>query len=165
MTDTCVMILEGSNGQSFFFKETLLAEGLAEHVQLVGCADDAIDLLRHGNYNLVVINLVEAWEEGMQLGFWLSQRSTDCPVILIISPELEQPLPSTNGAFIILTEPLSLRSFAASVRKALQPSVDNHQNIQDSMSLWSSGLPSWSGGPLHQEYSGYWSPYSNSFLS
>ena len=162
MADTRVMILEGSNGQSFFFKEILLAEELADHVDLISRADQAIDLIRHSVYDLVVINLVEAWEQGMKLGLWLSQRPDHCPTLLIISSDLDRPLPA-NGSFIILSEPLSLRGFTASVRAILQPSPDDGTPDIQNLSNSFPGYPSWSGGPLHEEYLGYWSPYSQFF--
>lgn len=160
MANTRVMILEGPNGQSFFLKETLLAEKLAGEVDLVSQADQAIDMIHHSVYDLVVINLTEAWEQGMKLGFWLSQKPSCCPTILIISAELDRPLPS-NESFIVLSEPLSLRSFSASVRTVLQPSAENDPpNVQSFSNSQLPGLPSWSGEPLHQEYLGYWSLYA-----
>jgi DNA-binding response OmpR family regulator len=165
MTNTRVMILEGQNGQSFFLKETLLAEGLADSVTLVNQANQAIDLLRSLPYDLVVINLVEAWEQGLRLSFWLSQYDSSCPTILIIPLDLDRALP-TNGAFNILTEPLSLRDFAAEVRVILQPqgtAVAAPSNISSFFNL--PGLPEWSGGPLNHEYAGFWSPYTQSLLS
>ncbi len=165
MANTRVMILEGQNGQSFFLKETLLAEKLADGVTLVNQAIQAIDLLRSLPYDLVVINLVEAWEQGLHLSFWLSQYDSSCPIILIIPSDLDRPLP-TNGSFNILTEPLSLRDFAAEVRVILQPqgvAVAAPSNFSDFFN--SPGLPGWSGGPLNQDYAGFWSPYTQSLLS
>lgn len=165
MSNTHVMILEGSNGQSFFLKETLLAQSLAEDVELVNNADQAISRLKDEPYDLVVINLVEAWEQGMKLCFWLSERPGLCQTILIISPELNRALP-TNGSFVVLTEPVSLREFAERVRSVLQPgngTAVSHKPIYLKTELPS--LPSWSGEPLHQEYVGYWSTYADSFLS
>jgi DNA-binding response OmpR family regulator len=160
------MILEGPNGQSFFFKETLLAEGLAKRVDLVNRACQAIDLIRDTVvYDLIVINLVEAWEQGMQLGLWLSQQTWSCPTILIISSDLDRPIPS-NGASMVLSEPLSLREFANSVRVVLRHTTgDGQSNIHEILTSDTPNLPSWSGGPLEQEYVGYWSPYTSSFLS
>ena len=163
MVNTRVMILEGSNGQSFFLKETLLAEKLAGEVDLVSQADRAIDMIGHSVYDLVVINLAEAWEQGMQLGFWLSQKPSCCPTILIISTELDRPLPS-NGSFIVLSEPLSLRDFADSVRAVLQPSTGN-PIIQHFSNSHLPRLLGWSGEPLYQEYLGYWSPILKHFNS
>jgi hypothetical protein len=163
MENTRVMILEGSNGQSFFFKETLLAKGLADQVDLVSWADEAIEMLGQAIYDLVVINLVEAWEQGMQLSLWLSQHPSLCPTILVISSELDRPLTS-NGSFIILTEPLSLRDFATNVQAVLQPTTGNDSPGIQNASNSSPNLPGWSGQPLYgEEYQGYWSPYTNSF--
>jgi len=165
MTTTRVLILEGSNGQSFFFKETLLGEGLVDQVDLVGRADQAIELLREDeSYCLVVINLVEAWEQGMQLGLWLSQKDLECPTILIISSELERPFPF-NGVSVLLTEPVSLRDFANTVRNILDPT---HENVSAQAQHYQPTYvesPSWSGEPLYQEYTGYWSSFSSSFLT
>lgn len=113
------MILEGSDGQSFFLKETLLAEGLADRVDLVSRAEQAIAVMDHSNpYNLVVINLVEAWEQGMQLGFWLTQKAATCPVILIVPPESSESV-IENAPFMVLSAPLSLHDFTKAVRTAL----------------------------------------------
>ncbi len=167
MLTTRVLILEGPNGQSFFFKETLLGEGLAEQVDLTSRADQAIDLIHSAEpYDLIVINLVEAWEQGMRLGLWLSQQALPTATVLIISSELDRPIPAI-GASMVLSEPVSLREFADCVRAVLDPTIDetNPVYIQKKSSSHLMGLPSWSGEPLHQEYAGSWSPFSSSFLS
>jgi DNA-binding NtrC family response regulator len=165
MTTTRVLILEGPNGQAFFFKETLLGEGLASQVDLVSRAEMAIELLDDKNeYCLVVINLVEAWEQGMQLGLWLSQQNLDCPTILIIAPQFNRPFPF-NGVSVLLTEPVSLRDFANTVRNILDPSRETvSAQVQHDLPTYVES-PSWSGEPLHQEYEGYWSSFSSSFLT
>ncbi|MBN1993365.1 MAG: hypothetical protein JW953_11750 [Anaerolineae bacterium] len=162
MANAQVLILEGSNGQSFFFKETLLANELVEQVDVVSWADEAIELIRHSVYDLIVINLVEAWEQGMRLGLWLSQRPTYCTVLLIISSELERPLPA-NGSFAILAEPFSLRNFVDTVHTIIQSGIGGHSPNAQNRSNNLSGLPAWSGGPLHEEYAGYWSPFAQLF--
>ncbi len=130
MANTRVIILEGSNGQCFFLKETLLTEGLSNHVDLVSQADQAINLIHNSThpYDLVVINLAEAWEQGVQLGFWLSQKAVSCPVILIVPPETDYPLP-LNTPFCVLSAPLSLHNFAASVRAIFQSKI-NHGDLK-----------------------------------
>ena len=71
-----VLMLEGSNGQAFFLKETLLAEGLADRVDLISRADQTVDVMQPANpYDLVVINLAEAWEQGIQLAICLGQQA------------------------------------------------------------------------------------------
>ena len=165
MTTTRVLILEGPHGQSFFFKETLLGEGLVDQVDLVGRADQAIELLREDeSYCLVVINLVEAWGQGMQLGLWLSQQDLECPTILIISPELNRPFPF-NGVSVLLSEPVSLRDFADTVRNILDPTRENVSAQVHHYQPTYVDAPSWAGEPLHQEYAGYWSSFSSSFLA
>jgi len=165
MTTMRVLILEGPNGQSFFFKETLLGEGLADQVDLVGRADQAIDLLGEDDaYCLVVINLVEAWEQGMQLGLWLSQQDLECPTILIISPELNQPFPF-NEVSVLLSEPISLRDFADTVRNILDPTSESVSAQAQHYEPTYVESPSWEGEPIHQEYAGYWSSFSSSFLA
>ncbi len=164
MANTRVLILEGPNGQSFFLKETLLAEGLADRIHLISQARQAIDLLRCLPYDLIVINLVEAWEQGLQLSLWLSQYTSACPTILIIPSDLDRPLPA-NGSFIILTEPLSLHDFAARARAALEPNDEPTAHI---IPVENAAEPlnslTWSGGPINQEYSGYWSHYTHSLF-
>jgi hypothetical protein len=165
MTTTRVLILEGPNGQAFFFKETLLGEGLADKVDLVSRADQAIELLSDGNrYCLVVINLVEAWSQGMQLGLWLSQQDLECPTILIISTELNRPFPF-NGVSVLLSEPISLRDFADTVRNILDPNRENvSAQVQHQVPTYVES-PAWPGEILQQEYEGYWSSFSSSFLT
>ena len=165
MTTTRVLILEGPNGQSFFFKETLLGEGLVDQADLVGRADQAIELLTSDEgYCLVVINLVEAWDQGMQLGLWLSQHDLECPTILIISSQFDRPFPF-NGPSVLLSEPVSLRDFASTVRNILDPASENvSAQVQHVVPTYVE-TPSWSGEPLHQEYAGYWSTFSSSFLA
>jgi hypothetical protein len=165
MTTTRVLILEGPNGQSFFFKETLLGEGLADQVDLIGRADQAIDLLSEDDaYCLVVINLVEAWEQGIQLGLWLSQQKLECPTILIISPELNHPFPF-NEVSVLLSEPVSLRDFADTVRNILDPNIENVSAQAHVYEPTYVEAPKWEGESLHQEYAGYWSSFSSSFLA
>ncbi len=124
MANAREIILEGSDGQCFFLKETLLTEGLSNHVDLISQANQAINLIYHSTpYDLVVINLAEAWEQGVQLGFWLSQKDVSCPVILIVPPETDYPLP-LNTPFCILSAPLSLHNFAASVRAIFQSKIN-----------------------------------------
>jgi len=164
MAKTRVIILEGPNGQSFFLKETLLAEDLADRVHVVRQAQQAIDLLRVLPYDLIIINLVEAWEQGLKLSAWLSQFPAVCSTILIIPSDLERPLP-TNGSFIILSEPLSLRDFAATARTILQSNGTPATGFEQPKNFDLPGVPGWTGEPLEQEYSGYWSPYVHSLLS
>jgi hypothetical protein len=164
MTKTRVIILEGPNGQSFFLKETLLAEDLADRVHVVRQAQQAIDLLRVLPYDLIIINLVEAWEQGLKLSAWLSQFPAACSTILIIPSDLDRPLP-TNGSFIILSEPLSLRDFAITARTVLQANNPLGVETEHPTNFNLPGVPGWTGEPLEQEYSGYWSPYVHSLLS
>ena len=165
MTATRVLILEGPNGQSFFFKETLLGEGLADQVDLVSRADQAIELLSECDaYYLVVINLVEAWEQGMRLGLWLSQQDFECPTILIISSELDRPIPF-NEVSVVLSEPVSLREFANAVRRIMDPNAENVEIQAHHYEPSYVESPGWEGESLHQEYTGYWSSFSSSFLA
>jgi hypothetical protein len=164
MAKTRVIILEGPNGQSFFLKETLLAENLADRVHVVRQAQQAIDLLQVLPYDLIIINLVEAWEQGLKLSAWLSQFPATCSTILIIPSDLDRPLP-TNGSFIILSEPLSLRDFASKARLVLQPNNSEGMEAKHPTMFDLPGMPGWTGEPLEQEYSGYWSPYVHSLLA
>ena len=105
---------------------------------------------------------IEAWEQGMKLSLWLSQQPPCCHILLIISSESSRALPA-NGNFTVLAEPLSLCEFSGSVRKIFCPSPGEYNvDIQQQFDLLPS-LPTWSGEPLHEEYMGYWSPYSRLF--
>lgn len=121
MINRRVMILAGSNGQSFFFREALLAEGLAGQVDLVYRVDQAIGIIIHRSsfYDMVVINLVEAWVQGLELSSWLRRKSVSCPVILISPSESAQSLVASTP-FTVLPAPVSLCDFTKSVRAALQ---------------------------------------------
>jgi chemotaxis response regulator CheB len=119
MAKVKVFILEGSGIHSFFFRETLLGQGLAQHVDLATQAEQAVKLIQHSDpYDLLIIDLVESWDEGMQFGFWLNQQCVSCPVMLIIPPET--PYPSIkNTSFTVVSAPLSLRDFTEHARSAL----------------------------------------------
>jgi hypothetical protein len=113
-------MLEGSSGHAFFLKETLLADGLADQVDLISRAEQSIDVMQPVNpYDLVVINLAEAWEQGIQMAYCLSRQAVTCPIVLIVASDSTPPLPA-RGRFITLFTPLSLRGFSRGVRAALQ---------------------------------------------
>jgi len=119
-----VLMLEGSNGHAFFLKETLLADGLADQVDLISRAEQSVDVMQPANpYDLVVINLAEAWEQGIQLACCLGQLAITCPIVLIVPPDSTPPLPA-RGRFITLFIPLSLRNFSRGVRAVFQ-SIDD----------------------------------------
>jgi DNA-binding NtrC family response regulator len=115
-----VMMLAGANGVSFFLHEALLGYGLVDRVDTVSSTDEAINLIRESEpFSLVVINLGESWEQGMELGFWLKQQPASCPVILITPTEPVGSLPLIGAPFILLPAPLSLDDFIRTVRAAL----------------------------------------------
>ena len=120
MVHARILILEGASGHAFFLKQTLLAEGLAHQVDLVSTAPLAIDRLLSASYDLVIINLVEAWEQGLQLGFWLCEQSFLYPTILIVPPDIDQPLLVKSTPVTVLTAPISLKEFVNATRAALK---------------------------------------------
>jgi CheY-like chemotaxis protein len=116
-----VVMLAGDNGLSFFLREALLGYGLANRVDAVTSTDEAIDLVEKSEpFCLVIINLGESWEQGIELGFWLKQRPTSCPVILLAPSEPVESLPLIGAPFVLLPSPLSLGDFVTAVRTALQ---------------------------------------------
>lgn len=120
MTKRRVLMLEGPTGHAFFLKETLLADSLADQVDLISRAEQATSLTQPANpYSLVVINLAEAWEQGLALARCLSRQAVTCPIILIVSPDCTPLLPA-RGRFIPLFTPISLRGFSRTVRAVLQ---------------------------------------------
>jgi len=120
LTGTYAVMLEGSNGHAFFLKETLLSKGIVDRVDLVSRAEQVIDRLYHNNpYNLIVINLAEAWEQSTQLGCWLTRQPTIPATICIVPPDLEQPSFPLDS-FVVLSTPLSLQHFATQARLAAQ---------------------------------------------
>ncbi len=128
MTDARVMMLEGSDGFSFFFQETLLGQGVVKQVDRVSQARQAIALIKQSDpyhaYDLIIIDLVESWEEGMQLGFWLNQQATACPIILIVPPDTSTA-PLTKARFTTVLAPFSLKDFTDHVRQVLSAANRN----------------------------------------
>lgn len=119
MSDRKVMILEGANGLAFFLQEALLGEGLADRVDLVNSAQQAIDLMAQvDSYQLIIIDLNETWDQGMELGFWLNQRPPTSPVIMIAPPDTSLAQLS-KIPFTVLSTPLSLTDFTRNVRQVL----------------------------------------------
>ena len=124
MANRRVLMLEGSNGHAFFLKETLLADGLADQVDLISRAEQAVDLIEPSNcYDLIVINLAEAWEQGLNMAHCLSRQAVTCPIILIVASDSTPPLPA-RGRFIVLFTPVSLRGFSRAARAVLQTFVN-----------------------------------------
>ncbi len=72
----------------------------------------------------MIIDLVESWEEGMQLGFWLNQHPLSCPIILIVPPETSAA-PLTKAPFIAIPAPVSLDDFTTRVRTVLALPKEN----------------------------------------
>lgn len=131
MATTRVLILEGASGHAFFLKEILLAEGVANQVDLVSSVALAIDRLRVTTaYDLVIINLVETWEQGLELGFWLCEQSFLYPTLLILPQDIDQPLLVKPTPITILTAPISLREFVNAARAALKPASHNPSQRQ-----------------------------------
>ncbi|MBV7329972.1 hypothetical protein KFU94_17350 [Chloroflexi bacterium TSY] len=111
--------MNGQSGFAFFLQEALLEKRLADQVDLVGRGSEGIEQIsKSDSYDLVVINLVDAWEQSIELGFWLSQQPSSCPVILVVAPELSDSLPS-DPRFLVLSAPVSLNDFIKSVRTVL----------------------------------------------
>ena len=126
MADTRILILEGASGHAFFLKEILLAEGLANQVDLVSSVAQAIELLQPSDaYDLVIINLVETWEKGLQLGFWLCEQSHLYPTLLIVPQDIDHPRLVKPTPISILTAPISLKEFVNAARAALKPTTSN----------------------------------------
>ena len=118
MRSTQALILDSSNGLSFFLREILLDQGLVSHVDLVAQAEQAIKKIDGSNpYDLVVINLVDAWEQGTELGAWLSQLPV-CGAIVLIVPAESLPHPF-KAPFKAISTPLSLQDFTECVQSAL----------------------------------------------
>ena len=116
-----IMMLQDQHGTTLFLQDMLIAQGLAGHVDLAGRFDQAVDLIdRAGTYDLVVINLPGAWEDGLRLAGWLNQQVEACPILLIVPPEFDSD--SIHNNFVALPTPLSLCDFTESTRFMLQQS-------------------------------------------
>ncbi len=117
------MMLGDLSETTLLLKQTLLDRGPAERVDLASQVNQVIDLINQSDsYDLIVINLLDIWEQGIQLTFWLDEQAVSCPVVLVLPPEL--PALALKDPFIALTAPLSLPDFAEGVWAALQPA--NH---------------------------------------
>lgn len=125
---TTALILEGSQGRSFFISETLLAYELIEKIELVSKATEAIKFLNQKkNCDLIVIDLLDTLYQGRDLEVWLRQHPPDCPVILIAPPDVKHTYPP----FIALSAPLSLQDFAHAVRTNLNGMRNQNGEIYD----------------------------------
>jgi hypothetical protein len=111
---------------SFFLKEALLGQGLADDVVLVAQANQAVEFFTYcGPYDLVVINLTEAWAQELQLCLWLNQQSQPFTAVVILSPDMSlSAIP--NPSFITLYAPLSLHTFTECARQALALPNSDH---------------------------------------
>jgi len=118
------LMLAGGNGLSFFLQEALIGYGLVNHVDSVSSAAAAIERIGESEpYSLIIIDLDESWEQGMELGVWLKQETISCPIILITSSSPADPPPSLGAPFIVLPAPITLQDFITTVRAAFQEEV------------------------------------------
>lgn len=120
MTDPKALILEGSNGLSFFLHQTLLDDRLVGQVDLVTGSEQVTDLFYH-LYQLIVINLLDTPEQGLKLSTWLNQQPHCCPVIVIAPAEDWDQFPSFlhSNPFILLPTSITLDHFSQCARQAL----------------------------------------------
>lgn len=120
MTGPKALILEGSNGLSFFLHQTLLDDNLVGQVDLVTRSEQVTgfpDVV----YQLIVINLLDTPEQGLKLGAWLSQQGHTCPVIVIAPADDWGQLPVffRSYPFILLPTSITLDNFSQCARQAL----------------------------------------------
>lgn len=120
MTNARALILEGPNGLSFFLYQTMLDDEVIGQVDVISRADQAVNLLLHFTYQLIIINLFEAPDQGLQLSLWLNQQAHYCPVILIAAPDDLPDLPFLKShPFIVLPTSITLTNFSQCARLAL----------------------------------------------
>ena len=120
--DRKALILEGTTKTSFFLGQILLNDKLIDRVDLVSRFDEAIEQLRVSDpYQLVVINLLEAPDEGDQLRAWLLAQPNRCPIIILAPQEApRQPLELVNDSeIVILPSSISLAAFSQKARGVL----------------------------------------------
>ncbi len=125
------MMLGDLSKTTFLLKQILLDRGLADRVDLASQANQVIDLISQSKpYDLIVINLLDIWEQGIQLTFWLDKQSVSCPVVLLLPSG--SPVLALKDPFIALAAPLSLPDFAEGVWAVLRPG-DHSQRLQEVM--------------------------------
>ncbi len=125
------MMLGDLSETTLLLKQTLLDRGPAERVDLASQVNQVIDLINQSDsYDLIVVNLLDIWEQGIQLTFWLDEQSISCPVVLVLPSE--SPALALKAPFIALPAPLSLPDFVEGVWAALQP-ANHSQPLQGTM--------------------------------
>jgi DNA-binding NtrC family response regulator len=120
MSGPKALILEGTNGLSFFLHQTLLDDGLVKQVDLVTRSEQVTGSFHHP-FQLIVINLLDTPEQGLKLSTWLNQQPHCCPVIVIAPAEDWGQLPSFlhSDPFILLPTSITLDHFSQCARQAL----------------------------------------------
>lgn len=104
-----VMILTGATGYAFFLQETLLGKGLAQKVDIVSSVAEAEQKMQQGDtWHMIIIDLEERWEAGMQIGYEWYQAPN--PLRLFLLPP-DMALPCLDLPNIIRTKPATLAGF------------------------------------------------------
>lgn len=110
------MFLTGNSGSAFFVQEVLLEKGLAQKVDIVRSVAEAEQLMQQtGGYHLLIVDLAERWQAGMQIGYEWQHISKPLRLFLLPSgvalPDLELPniaraRPEKLGEFVALVHEL-----------------------------------------------------------
>lgn len=125
MEERLALILEGSTSISFFLSEALLEQGDIGHICLCSNAEQAMDLVERIDFSLIIIDLITAWTEGLQFGFWLQGQSSHIPTILIVDTPTHHF--GADTCFKVLVQPFSLYEFIDCAEESLaEPALALH---------------------------------------
>lgn len=116
MEEQSALILEGSTGISFFLSEILLEQGQITNIHLCTNAKQAISYVEHTELSLIIIDLANAWTQGVQFGFWLQTHKIPVATILIVPLQTNHPLFSHKN-FSVLALPFTLQEFVVCTRE------------------------------------------------
>lgn len=129
MGHTSILLLEGSSGLSFFYREALLGVGLAQQVDMVSRLDEVMGKLQQNKtYDLIIANLDEAWDEGLQLGHWACQGIVETAVLLLVPPEMPLPV-FPDHCCTVLSVPSSLHLFTEQVQHLLEQTRETAEAV------------------------------------
>jgi hypothetical protein len=116
------MLLTGNSGSAFFIQQVLLEKGLAQKVDIVRSVAEAEQLMQQSSiYHLLIIDLVERWPAGMQIGYEWQHISN--PLRLFLLPS-GVALPDLDLPNIARTRPEKLEEFVMLIYELCQKYCD-----------------------------------------
>ena len=95
-----------------------------KHNKRSNLKQQAMALMEQYNLRLIIIDLVNARQEGLQLASWVQKRAPSVPVILIVPSANTQAFP--NNQFCTLVQPFSLYEFIECSKTVLAKAKANN---------------------------------------